>query len=86
MNVTRASLFSQLLREVDRNTFQRLVAKTGSEKRSKGFNSWEVRTGHIGNKLTGHIGYTLNWANALEDRVRYRRKTQVKQINSCKQP
>ena len=41
MNVTHASLFSQLLREVDRNTFQRLVAKTGSEKRSKGFGSWD---------------------------------------------
>lgn len=41
MSLPHASLFSQLLNEVDRNMFQRIVAKTGSEKRTKGFASWD---------------------------------------------
>jgi hypothetical protein len=41
MSVPHASLFSQLLGEVDRKLFQRLVRQTGSEKRAKGFASWD---------------------------------------------
>jgi hypothetical protein len=36
-----------------------------------------VRTGHIGNKLTGHMGYTLDWANALEKYVINGTKTTI---------
>lgn len=41
MNVASSSLFSQLLSLVDRNRFGRLVRETGSERRSKGFASWD---------------------------------------------
>lgn len=41
MNIGKSSLFSQLLSEVDRNGFARLVRQTGSEDRSKGFSSWD---------------------------------------------
>lgn len=41
MNVSTSSLFSQLLSLVDRNRFARLVRDTGSERRSKGFASWD---------------------------------------------
>jgi len=36
-----SSLFSQLLSLIDRKHFSRLVRETGSEKRSKGFSSWD---------------------------------------------
>jgi hypothetical protein len=39
--------------------------------------AWGVRTGHIGNKLTGHMGYTLDWANALEKYVINGTKTTI---------
>ena len=42
MNVATSSLFSQLLSLVDRNGFAKLVRETGSERRSKGFASWDV--------------------------------------------
>lgn len=41
MNVATSSLFSQLLSLVDRNRFAKLVRETGSERRSKGFASWD---------------------------------------------
>jgi hypothetical protein len=41
MNVATSSLFSQLLYLVDRNRFAKLVRETGSERRSKGFASWD---------------------------------------------
>ena len=41
MNVATSSLFSQLLSLVERNGFARLVRETGSERRSKGFASWD---------------------------------------------
>lgn len=41
MNVATSSLFSQLLSLVDRNGFAKLVRETGSERRSKGFASWD---------------------------------------------
>lgn len=41
MNVATRSLFSQLLSLVDRSRFARLVRETGSERRSKGFASWD---------------------------------------------
>jgi len=41
MDIGGSSLFSQILSLVDRNVFRRLVAKTGSENRSKGFSSWD---------------------------------------------
>lgn len=41
MNVATFSLFSQLLSLVDRNRFAKLVRETGSERRSKGFASWD---------------------------------------------
>ena len=31
----------------------------------------------MGNKLTGYMGYTLDWAHALEKRVTYGRKTTI---------
>ncbi len=40
MKIGTSSLFSQLLSLVDRNDFRRLVRQTGSEDRSKGFQSW----------------------------------------------
>ena len=39
--VRHASLFSQLLAVFDRNKFERLVAKHGAERYSKGFSSWD---------------------------------------------
>ena len=41
MKIDTSSLFSQLLSLVDRNDFRRLVRQTGSEDRSKGFQSWD---------------------------------------------
>lgn len=41
MNVATSSLFSQLLSLIDRNRFAKLVRETGSERRSKGFASWD---------------------------------------------
>jgi hypothetical protein len=41
MNLSTSSLFSQLLSLVDRSRFARLVRDTGSERRSKGFASWD---------------------------------------------
>ena len=41
MSVPYASLFSQLLGEIDRNLFQRLVRESGAERRSKGFACWD---------------------------------------------
>jgi len=41
MNVATSSLFSQLLSLVDRNRFAKLVLETGSERRTKGFASWD---------------------------------------------
>ena len=41
MDTGTSSLFSQLLSMVDRNEFRRLVSQTGSEDRSKGFQSWD---------------------------------------------
>ena len=41
MDTGTSSLFSQLLSMVDRNDFRRLVSQTGSEDRSKGFQSWD---------------------------------------------
>ena len=41
MNVATSSLFSQLLSLVDRNRFAKLVCETGSERRTKGFASWD---------------------------------------------
>lgn len=41
MNLSTSSLFSQLLSLVDRSRFARLVRDTGSERRSKGFPSWD---------------------------------------------
>jgi hypothetical protein len=41
MNVATSSLFSRLLSLVDRNRFAKLVRETGSERRSKGFASWD---------------------------------------------
>ena len=38
--VRAASLFSQLLREIDRVEFARLVRKHGAERHSKGFSCW----------------------------------------------
>jgi hypothetical protein len=43
MNLATSSLFSQLLSLIDRNRFARLVRETGSERRSKGFASWDHR-------------------------------------------
>jgi hypothetical protein len=39
--VASSSLFSQLLSLIDRKHFSRMVRETGSEKRSKGFASWD---------------------------------------------
>ena len=41
MNLSTSSLFSQLLSLIDRNCFAKLVRETGSERRSKGFASWD---------------------------------------------
>lgn len=41
MNLSTSSLFSQLLSLIDRNHFAKLVHDTGSERRSKGFASWD---------------------------------------------
>ncbi len=41
MSLANSSLFSQLLSLIDRNDFARSVKKTGSEKASKGFASWD---------------------------------------------
>lgn len=41
MRVATSSLFSQLLSCLDRNFFARAVRETGSEKRTKGFASWD---------------------------------------------
>ena len=41
MRVATSSLFSQLLSCLDRHFFARAVRETGSEKRSKGFASWD---------------------------------------------
>ncbi|MGM0609282.1 MAG: DUF4372 domain-containing protein [Candidatus Muiribacteriota bacterium] len=36
-----ASLFSQLIDVFDRNNFRKIISKHGSEKHSKGFDSWD---------------------------------------------
>jgi len=41
MNVATSSLFSQLLSLIERSRFAKLVRETGSERRSKGFASWD---------------------------------------------
>lgn len=41
MSLANSSLFSQLLSLVDRGSFHRLVDRTGSERASKGFASWD---------------------------------------------
>jgi len=41
MDTGTSSLFSQLLSLVDRNELHRLASQTGSEDRSKGFQSWD---------------------------------------------
>jgi hypothetical protein len=41
MNVASSSLFSQLLSLIGRNRFAKLVRETGSERRAKGFASWD---------------------------------------------
>jgi len=41
MSVATSSLFSQLLSLIDRNRFAKLVRESGSERRSKGFASWD---------------------------------------------
>ena len=41
MNLSTSSLFSQLLSLIDRSSFARLVRETGSERRTKGFASWD---------------------------------------------
>ena len=41
MNVSTSSLFSQLLSIIDRSRFAKLVKETGSERRTKGFASWD---------------------------------------------
>jgi hypothetical protein len=41
MNVSTSSLFSQLLSLIDRSRFAKLVKETGSERRTKGFASWD---------------------------------------------
>jgi len=41
MSVPHVSLFSQLLGEIDRHFFQRLVRQSGAEKNAKGFASWD---------------------------------------------
>ena len=40
MSISKLSIFSQLLRLIDRNTFSKLVEKHGSDKHSKGINTW----------------------------------------------
>jgi hypothetical protein len=41
MNLASSSLFSQLLSFIHRNRFAKLVRETGTERRSKGFASWD---------------------------------------------
>ena len=38
-----------------------------------------MRTGNMGNKLTGDMGYTLVWANALEKCVTNGTKTAIRE-------
>jgi hypothetical protein len=46
------NIFGQILQLVDRNVFQALVKKTGAEKNTKGFSSWD----HFTSMLFCQIG------------------------------
>jgi hypothetical protein len=49
--MTNVTLFSQILRLIDRNTFQRIISKHSSDKHSKGINSWT----HLVSMLFCHL-------------------------------
>jgi hypothetical protein len=59
MDTGTSSLFSQLLSLVDRNDFRRLVSQTGSEDRSKGFQSWDHFVSMLFCQLGGEWGQTF---------------------------